>query len=164
MVAPLVAALIAGLAAQAVPTDDVATRMRAAQLHARQGQSALAEDEYRALLRDRPTDIDVRVGLAGVILRRNAWREALTLLTEVEAAASENADVFAVRARTAARVTIGAHWSTTRARRGSHQPTPTCTTHTKTWSSSTATRSTSKAARVSELGATHADDRSLGGM
>jgi tetratricopeptide (TPR) repeat protein len=52
------------------------------------------EARHRATLAERPGDIDARVGLAMVLLRRGDWQEALPLLQEVEGAAGENADFF----------------------------------------------------------------------
>lgn len=51
------------------------------------------------MIHEHPADVDAHIGLGGVLLRRGAWREALTELTEIEPAAGENADLFAVLGR-----------------------------------------------------------------
>jgi hypothetical protein len=83
----------------AASDDDVEVKLWIARLHARLGETGRAEDEFRAVLRGHPLDIDARIGLAGVLLRRNGWREALAMLREVEPAAGENADLFAALGR-----------------------------------------------------------------
>jgi len=79
--------------------DDVDAQLWVARLHARLGSTALAEEEFRAVLHAHPSDIDAHIGLGGVLLRRGEWRDALALLTEIEPAAGESADLFAVLGR-----------------------------------------------------------------
>ena len=52
-----------------------------------------------SVLRDHPADIDAKIGLANALLRRGTSDEVLSLLTEAEPAAGQNADFFAVLAR-----------------------------------------------------------------
>lgn len=79
--------------------EDIEAKLWVARLHARLGETARAEGEFRAVLRERPADIDAQIGLASVLLRRNAWREALAMMREAEPRAGENADLFAVLGR-----------------------------------------------------------------
>jgi thioredoxin-like negative regulator of GroEL len=79
--------------------DDMEARLWIARLHARLGRTAVAEREFRDVLQTHPSDVDARIGLSAVLLRRDAWREALATLQEVEPAAGDNADFFAVLAR-----------------------------------------------------------------
>ena len=46
------------------------------------------------MVRDHPTDIDARIGLATALTRRGAWEDALAILRDVERVAGENADAF----------------------------------------------------------------------
>jgi Tfp pilus assembly protein PilF len=79
--------------------DDVDARLWVARLDLRLGRVERSEAGFRAVLRDHPSDVDAHIGLGGVLIRRGAWQEALDELREVEPAAGENAELFAVLAR-----------------------------------------------------------------
>jgi hypothetical protein len=51
------------------------------------------------VLREHPTDVDAVIGLGIVLTRTGNWQDALAILHEVEAAAGQNADLFAALAR-----------------------------------------------------------------
>jgi len=79
--------------------DDVDARLWLARLDLRLGRIERSEAGFRAVLQDHPSDVDAHIGLGGVLIRRGAWQEALDELRDVEPAAGENADLFAVLAR-----------------------------------------------------------------
>jgi tetratricopeptide (TPR) repeat protein len=81
------------------PTD-LEARGWIARLQLRLGRSSEAEAGFRAILLQKPEDIDARIGLAMSLNRRNAWRESLPILLDVEKVAGENAELFAALART----------------------------------------------------------------
>src|SRR3954466_7942872 len=78
---------------------DVEARLWVARLQLRLGRTAEAEAGFRSVLREHPADIDAVIGLASVLTRTGAWRDALTILREIEPQAGENADLFAALAR-----------------------------------------------------------------
>jgi len=79
--------------------DDIEARLWIARLQLRVGQTENAEAGFRAVLRDHPSDVDARIGLGAALTRRNAWQEALTVLTEAERDAGPNSDLFGALAR-----------------------------------------------------------------
>ena len=80
------------------PTD-VESRLWIARLQMRMGRSEAAEAGFRAVLLEHPSDVDASIGLGAALTRRNAWKEALAVLLEVEPTAGANADLFGALAR-----------------------------------------------------------------
>jgi YaiO family outer membrane protein len=80
------------------PTD-VEVRLWIARLQFRLGRTEEAEAGFRAVLLEHPSDVDARIGLGAALTRRDAWREALTVLLDAEHDAGENAELFAALAR-----------------------------------------------------------------
>ena len=74
---------------------DVEVRLWIARLQLRMGRTEEAEAGFRAVLLEHPSDVDARIGLGAALTRRDAWREALTVLLDAEQDAGENADLFA---------------------------------------------------------------------
>ena len=128
MLVPLATALVLSLACQSPPMDrnraeqlarsgrtvealdlferivaqnptDITVRLWIAALQLRLGRTAEAEAEFRAVLREHPSHVDARIGLGAALTRRDAWREALSILLDTEQDAGENADLFAALAR-----------------------------------------------------------------
>jgi len=80
------------------PTD-VEVRLWIARLQLRMGRTEEAEAGFRAVLREHPSDVDARIGIGAALTRRDAWREALTVLHGTESGAGNNAELFAALAR-----------------------------------------------------------------
>jgi hypothetical protein len=80
------------------PTD-AEVRLWIARLQLRLGRTEAAEAGFRAVLLEHPSHVDARIGLGAALTRRNAWREALSILLDAEQDAGENADLFAALAR-----------------------------------------------------------------
>ena len=78
---------------------DTEARLWIARLDLRVGRTSEAEAGFRSVLREHPADVDAKIGLANALLRKGAPDEALTLLTETEPAAGQNADLFSALAR-----------------------------------------------------------------
>jgi tetratricopeptide (TPR) repeat protein len=74
---------------------DFEVRLWIARLQLRMGRTEEAEAGFRAVLLEHPSDVDARVGLGVALTRRDAWREALTVLLDAE----KDAEVFAALAR-----------------------------------------------------------------
>ena len=79
------------------PTD-VEVRLWIARLQLRVGRTEEAEAGFRAVVLEHPSDVDARIGLGAALTRRDAWREALTVLLETERDAGSNAELFAALA------------------------------------------------------------------
>jgi YaiO family outer membrane protein len=80
------------------PTD-VEARLWIARLQLRLGRMEDAEAGFRGVLVEHPLDIDARIGLGAALTRKDAWREALAVLLDVEEEAGANADLFGALAR-----------------------------------------------------------------
>src|SRR5688572_2807955 len=80
------------------PTD-IEARLWIARLQLRMGRTEEAEAGFRGVLVGHPADVDARIGLGMALTRRDAWREALAVLREVEQEAGENSDLFGALAR-----------------------------------------------------------------
>ena len=78
---------------------DIEGRLWVARLLLRIGRTEDAEAGFRTVLVEHPSDVDARIGLGMALTRRDAWSEALTVLTEVEQEAGANADLFGALAR-----------------------------------------------------------------
>jgi YaiO family outer membrane protein len=78
---------------------DVEVRLWIARLQLRMGRTEEAEAGFRAVLLEHPSDVDARIGIGAALTRRDAWREALTILHGAESDAGNNADLFAALAR-----------------------------------------------------------------
>jgi YaiO family outer membrane protein len=78
---------------------DVEVRLWIARLQLRIGRTEEAEAGFRAVLLEHPSDVDARIGLGAALTRRDAWREALTVLLDAEQDAGENSDLFGALAR-----------------------------------------------------------------
>ena len=78
---------------------DIEARLWIARLQLRLGRTEEAEAGFRAVLVEHPLDIDARIGLGAALTRRDAWREALAVLLDVQEEASENSDLFGALAR-----------------------------------------------------------------
>ena len=70
------------------PTD-VEVRLWIARLQLRMGRTEEAEAGFRAVVLEHPSDVDARIGLGAALTRRDAWREALTVLLDAEQDAGE---------------------------------------------------------------------------
>jgi cytochrome c-type biogenesis protein CcmH/NrfG len=128
MVIPLATALVLSMTCQSPPTDralaeqlarsgrtvealaiferivaenptDLEVRLWIARLQLRMGRPEEAEAGFRAVLLEHPSDVDARIGIGAALTRRDAWREALTVLHDAERDAGNNADLFAALAR-----------------------------------------------------------------
>jgi len=80
------------------PTD-VEVRLWIARLQLRMGRTDEGEAGFRAVVLEHPSDVDARIGLGVALTRRDAWREALEILTGAEPDAGENADLFGALGR-----------------------------------------------------------------
>jgi len=80
------------------PTD-LEVRGWIARLQLRMGRTEEAEAGFRAILLQKPSDIDARIGLGATLTRKDAWKEALTVLLDAEKDAGNNAELFAALAR-----------------------------------------------------------------
>ena len=78
---------------------DTEVRLWIARLQLRMGRTEEAEAGFRAVLLEHPADVDARIGVGAALTRRDAWREALTVLHAAEGDAGNNADLFAALAR-----------------------------------------------------------------
>jgi YaiO family outer membrane protein len=78
---------------------DTEVRLWIARLQLRMGRTAEAEAGFRAVLLEHPSDVDARIGLGSALTRRDAWREALTVLVDTEKDAGSNSDLFGALAR-----------------------------------------------------------------
>ena len=117
-----------------------------ARLEMRLGRFAESEAGFRSVLREHPADVDARVGLGSVLIRRGKPEEALAILTDVERNTGENADLFSARsaARTAASATTAGPSTICVARTGFHPAIPTSRPRSKRSRASTDTRSPSE--------------------
>jgi YaiO family outer membrane protein len=79
--------------------SDIEVRQWIARLQLRMGRNEEAEAGFRAVLVEHPSDVDARIGLGAALTRRDAWREALTVLLDTERDAGNNAELFAALAR-----------------------------------------------------------------
>jgi YaiO family outer membrane protein len=78
---------------------DVEVRLWIARLQLRIGRTEEAEAGFRAVVLEHPSDVDARIGLGMALTRRDAWQQALEILTGAEQDAGENADLFGALAR-----------------------------------------------------------------
>ena len=78
---------------------DTEVRLWIARLQLRMGRTEEAEAGFRAVLLEHPSDVDARIGVGAALTRRDAWREALTVLHGTESDAGNNAELFAALAR-----------------------------------------------------------------
>jgi hypothetical protein len=73
---------------------DLEVKMWIARLDLRLGHPEDAEAQFRDVLKQRPKDVDARVGLGVALIHKNDWRQALDVLHGVEPEAGQNADLF----------------------------------------------------------------------
>lgn len=74
--------------------NDLEVKMWMARLDLRLGRPEDAEAEFREVLKQRPKDVDARVGLGVALIHKNDWRQALDVLHGVEPEAGQNSDLF----------------------------------------------------------------------
>jgi YaiO family outer membrane protein len=84
--------------AAADPTDH-ASRLWIARLHERMRRTRLAEPVYRSVLLEDPSNLDARLGVASMLLRRYAAEEAIKVLEPAEGSARENAGTLVLLGR-----------------------------------------------------------------
>jgi hypothetical protein len=72
---------------------DIEARLWVARLALRMGRVAEAEAGFRAVLAERPGEIDATVGLGMALRRKGDWREALTVLTPARDLVPRDPDV-----------------------------------------------------------------------
>jgi tetratricopeptide (TPR) repeat protein len=82
-----------------IDPGDIESRLWIARLDLRLGRVAKAESGFRAVLAEHADNVDASIGLGMTLTRTGSWGEALAVLQRVEAAAGNNADLFAAFAR-----------------------------------------------------------------
>ena len=78
-----------------IDPGDIESRLWIARLDLRLGRVAKAESGFRAVLAEHADNVDASIGLGMTLTRTGSWGEALAVLQRVEAAAGNNADLFA---------------------------------------------------------------------